>query len=206
MAYDVMLDLETFGNGPSAAIIQIGAVEFDPMRRGVFRRKFATDIMLQSCIVKGCTIDASTVDWWKGQGLDKLKQRNAVNLEVALAAFLKWWKNAECGTTGPGVEPVSVWGNGSSFDVSIMEFAFRACGLQQPWFYRNVQDLRTLKRNALFRGMPEPAKREAAHVGVVDAEDQCHDYWDYMRWIALPEEVDRFDRSGQPTRRTEPLT
>jgi DNA polymerase III epsilon subunit-like protein len=27
---DVMLDLETMGNGPRAAIVAIGAVEFDP--------------------------------------------------------------------------------------------------------------------------------------------------------------------------------
>jgi DNA polymerase III epsilon subunit-like protein len=27
---DVMLDLETMGNGPDAAIVAIGAIEFDP--------------------------------------------------------------------------------------------------------------------------------------------------------------------------------
>lgn len=205
MAYDVMLDLETFGTGPTASIIQIGAVEFDPMRRGVFRRRFAADIMLQSCLVQGCTIDLETIKWWRDQGLARLKQRNAVNLGAALQSFLKWWKNAECGTTGPGVEPVNVWGNGSVFDVSIMEYSFYVCGLKAPWGYRNVQDLRTLKRNALFRGMPETPKREPMHIGVIDAEDQCHDYWDYMKWVAPPGNAGWFD-GARPQRRTEALT
>jgi len=53
---DVMLDLETMGNGSSAAIIAIGAVEFD-MVEGTLGNEFYSVVDLDSS-VQAWMIDA----------------------------------------------------------------------------------------------------------------------------------------------------
>ena len=64
---NVMLDLETMGLGPNAAIIAIGAVMFDPetMQLG---SEFYRIINLESAVAAGGIMDAGTVMWWLEQG------------------------------------------------------------------------------------------------------------------------------------------
>lgn len=64
---DVMLDLETMGNGPDAAIVAIGAVEFDPDAQTVGER---LDLLvdLASAVSGGGVMDPATVLWWLRQG------------------------------------------------------------------------------------------------------------------------------------------
>ena len=57
---DIMLDLEVMGNGSSAAICAIGAVEFD-LESGELGREFYTIVNLESSVKAGGVIDASTV-------------------------------------------------------------------------------------------------------------------------------------------------
>ena len=54
---DVMLDLETMGNGPHAAIIAIGAVKFDTQAQEI-GEKFYTVIDLESAVAHGGVMDA----------------------------------------------------------------------------------------------------------------------------------------------------
>ena len=61
-----MLDLETMGNGPNAAITAIGAVKFDP-DKGEIVETFYFKVNLESSVKQGGVIDASTVIWWLGQ-------------------------------------------------------------------------------------------------------------------------------------------
>ena len=60
-----MLDLETMGKGPSAAIVTIGAVFFDPMT-GELGAEFEAHIDLRDSARFG-EIDPDTVLWWLGQ-------------------------------------------------------------------------------------------------------------------------------------------
>jgi exodeoxyribonuclease VIII len=60
---NVMVDLETMGNGPAAAIVAIGAVEFDP-DTGQLGREFYREVDLEDSAFRGGVIDASTVLWW----------------------------------------------------------------------------------------------------------------------------------------------
>jgi len=63
---NIMLDLETMGNGNNAAIIAIGAVKFD---QDITDRFYKT-IDLDSSVDVGLEIDPSTVLWWMKQGDD----------------------------------------------------------------------------------------------------------------------------------------
>jgi hypothetical protein len=184
MALDVMLDLETFGLGPTAAIVQIGAVEFDPycgLGRSVLGRRFQADVMLQSSLALGMTIDAATTKWWSDRG--GLQQVSAQSLPTALQAFVSWWKegNNAQQPTEPGP---SIWSNGASFDVPIMQFALKQCGLAEPWHYRNIRDQRTAKAYATLLGqLPGGKEKEPSHDALDDATQQAFAVQRYSTYI-----------------------
>lgn len=61
----VMVDIETLGVEPGAAIVSIGAVRFGP---GGLGETFERSIDLKSCEFRGLQIDAETLEWWLNQG------------------------------------------------------------------------------------------------------------------------------------------
>jgi len=96
---DVMLDLETMGNGPRAAIVAIGAVEFDP-ETGTVGERFYQAVDLATAVSMGGEMDASTVLWWMQQG-DEARAafaKGGAHLSKALHEFIesdRTWEN--CG-------------------------------------------------------------------------------------------------------------
>lgn len=132
-----MLDLETLGHCSNAAILSIGAVEFD-LKTGETGREFYQRIDLQSCIDKGLIINGSTFYWWITQN-EKARQevaKGGENLIDVLLSFKQF-------TLALG--DFQIWGNGVRFDVGILEDAYVACGIQEmPWNFRNERDVRTL--------------------------------------------------------------
>lgn len=133
---NVMLDLETMGTDPNAAIVAIGAVKFDT--DGI-KDKFYRTVDLETSVKYGGAIDAETVMWWLNQGVDA---RNAIiNQSVpvmeALTDFSNWLKSI-------GGE-VKVWGNGAAFDNVILSRAYTRAGLKTPWSHKNDRCYRTIK-------------------------------------------------------------
>lgn len=128
----VMVDIETLGLEPGAAILSIGAVRFDVDGLG---DEFYREISLSSCQGAGLEIDAETLDWW-------LSQDDAVtgiltggdSLDDVLESFCGWFpKGAE------------IWANSPSFDCEHLEVAFDAVGMTEPWEFRDERDVRTLR-------------------------------------------------------------
>lgn len=136
---NVMLDLETMGNGPDAAIVAIGAVEFDPANR-VLGRTFYCNIDLESAVENGGVMDASTVQWWLRQ--DEAARRGLFDgtrtIHDALTEFSAWMACIDS-------EDVQVWGNGATFDNVILTQAYKRAGLWRPWSYKGDRCYRTLK-------------------------------------------------------------
>jgi hypothetical protein len=134
----VMLDLETMGKRSNSAIISIGAVEFN-INTGEIGNEFYTRVDLQSCLDVGLKINASTVYWWLTQN-EKARQEVAKggnNIATALLAFENWYSKLN--------DDIQLWGNGSRFDIGMLEDAYIACGYHKmPWNFRNERDLRTL--------------------------------------------------------------
>lgn len=136
---NVMVDLETMGNGPSAAIVAIGAVEFDP-DSGELGREFYREIGLENSAAKGGVIDASTVLWWMQQSdlaRAAVYDGQGIDLMPVLFQFADWLR--ECGPD------VKVWGNGSPFDNVILRSAYGAIHMPPPWKHWNDRCYRTLK-------------------------------------------------------------
>lgn len=139
---NVMLDLETMGNGPRAAIVGIGAVLFDPLT-GKTGAEFECYIDLNDSAQYG-EMDASTVLWWMQQGQtarDKLSGKDAkLTLRQALANFSGYLIDE---VIAKGPQPV-VWGNGATFDNVIITSAYQALGAERPWPFWNDRDVRTI--------------------------------------------------------------
>jgi len=132
---NAMIDTETLGTKPGAAILSIGAVMFDQYGLG---GTFYAPVLLESCISVGLTIDPATVTWWMRQS-DEARaaafRDDAAPLWKVLGDFYDWF-NAN--------RAKHPWCHGATFDAPILEAAFKACGLAAPWAYWNVRDTRTL--------------------------------------------------------------
>ncbi len=159
-----MLDLETFGTAPGSVIPSIGAVEFD---REKVLREFYLRICPQSCVAVGMTMDPSTIVWWLGQSEEarmELCKAPTHDIPNALIDFSDW---AQC----TGTEVIEVWGNGASFDNSLMAAAYRLCGLELPWKFYNDRCYRTVK--ALHPDLPLQKRSGTYHHALDDARTQA---------------------------------
>lgn len=137
---NVMLDLETLGTAPGCPIVSIGAVAFCP-NEGLGDR-FYVEINPNSCRQAGLVPTTETIKWWTDQpgGVDFLKRVDSRGelLSVALTEFTHWLEKF-------GHAEVKVWGNGSDFDNAIIQYAYKAIGLEAPWKFWNNRCFRTLK-------------------------------------------------------------
>lgn len=162
MGYHVMLDLETLGTSPSAAIVQIGAVLFEPKSGGrVLNNKiFNRFVMVQE---GAGHIDHSTLTFWLQEKaaphLGKNLAENAFPLDQVLAEFIEWpyWALtgndprephvAYQGNTHPynwWQQITGVWAKPSNFDIAILQSAFRLFGKAPPWNHRATRCMRTV--------------------------------------------------------------
>lgn len=162
---NVMLDLETMGNGANAAIIAIGAVAFGD---GKIYSRFYRQVSLESSVSSGLVCDPSTIMWWMQQS-DEARAAFKGNdiadhLCVALQAFSQWFQE---------VGGVEVWGNGATFDNVILSNAYRAIGVNQPWKFWDDRCYRTIKamspsikaeRIGTYHNAVNDAETQAAHL------------------------------------------
>lgn len=157
-----MVDLETMGNGPNAAIIAIGAVAFDS-EKGVHDGKFYRIVDLASAVQNGGEITPSTVLWWMGQSEAARNEfkRKGETIKSALLDFSAWCSNNS-------IE--EVWGNGATFDNVILRSAYDRAGIAAPWKYNKDRCYRTVK--ALYPEVSIP-NVGVAHNAVNDAEYQA---------------------------------
>ncbi|HDZ1287254.1 TPA: 3'-5' exoribonuclease [Klebsiella pneumoniae] len=138
----VMVDMETMGKKPNAPIVSIGAVLFDPAT-GILGETFYKVVSLESAVSWGAEIDPSTVIWWLKQSSEArsaIVNDDAIKLDDALLMFTDF---VEENVTG-GRKKAQVWGNGATFDNTILRSSFDLACLDCPWDYWNDRDVRTM--------------------------------------------------------------
>ena len=157
MLTDVMIDLETLDVLPTATILTIGAVKFDPFGDDVKNPecvKFYTRVDIDSCDRLGATVSSATLEWWAGQ--DQAAQDEAfdptdrVDVVQALEQLYKFCWGAK-----------RVWSHGAGFDVIILENYFRKIGKAIPWQFWEVRDTRTLFDIGINPNRPPVLKHHA---------------------------------------------
>lgn len=162
---DISIDLETLAkdNVPNSFICSIGAVEFDIETSSV-GRQFYEKINLKYQ-QPGRFIDPDTVRWWLQQDKEEqnaLSTDSGYTLGQSIGNLHAWIREFE--------NPV-VWGNGSIFDIAILENAF---SYKPPWDFRNINDMRTILRAARAKGYKKPKMLPGlSHNALFDAQHQA---------------------------------
>lgn len=133
---NLMVDIETMGQGSNAAVVAIGAVMFDNTGLG---DRFYIQIDLKQAAHFG-EIDPDTVLWWLKQSDDARKALTEGDRRLPLEAIalLEHFINRY----GPGVK---VWGNGSDFDNVILGNLFKKLDIDIPWKFWDNRCYRTVK-------------------------------------------------------------
>jgi exodeoxyribonuclease VIII len=175
---DIMVDLETMDNTPSAAIVSIGAVQCD-LTTGELGDSFYRVVDLEGQLEMGMTVSTETIYWWMGQG-DGARQAlltpGKISLPQMCISFRSWLSDID-----PSGERLRLWGNGASFDNAILRYAYAQVGTElhsdkgagiKFW---NDRDMRTVvgfyprqlqekwRRTTLRRGDHHNALDDAKH-------------------------------------------
>ncbi|MCV1687500.1 3'-5' exoribonuclease [Escherichia coli] len=132
----LMIDLETMGKNPDAAIISIGAIFFDP-QTGDMGPEFSKTIDLETA---GGVIDRDTIKWWLKQSREAQSaiMTDEIPLDDALLQLREFIdENSD-------EFFVQVWGNGANFDNTILRRSYERQEIPCPWRYHNDRDVHTI--------------------------------------------------------------
>lgn len=171
---NVMIDLETLSTHKNASIIEIGAVEFNK-HTGETGKVFNALIKPSEWAKNDRHVDGNTVAWWFKQK-EEARERFFTENENIRCTDLKTALNAlfyfimDCDTVDNG-KNVTVWGNGSSFDIAILESAYEYFDIRTPWEYSAINDVRTIvalnptiKQNMVYEtGVKHNAVNDCMH-------------------------------------------
>jgi 3' exoribonuclease, RNase T-like len=139
---NIMLDLETLATGIDATILTIGAVKFDPFVNYHAGNIALTDLDTYYARIDLDTqvdrvVDDGTVEWWSKQ--NKVAQDEAFNpegrihLDQALADLHKFIWGSKL-----------TWCQGLTFDIPILEHAYRQHKRDTPWRFWETRCSRSL--------------------------------------------------------------
>ena len=157
MLSDVMIDLETLDVLPTATILTIGAVKFDPFGDDLNEQsceKFYVKVDVDSCDKIGCTVSQATLDWWSKQSKEAQNEafdpNGRIDIVDAMNQLYKFCWGAK-----------RVWSHGAGFDVIICEHLFRKMSKAIPWQFWEVRDTRTLFDIGINPNRPPVLKHHA---------------------------------------------
>lgn len=135
---DLMIDIETWDNKASSAIMSISAVQFE-LTSGWMGEIFHAAISLESCMRNGLTVSEGTLHWWFLQS-DEARKRIVDAPKFSLEEALQWFgvfiKRNCC-------EGFRIWAKSPVFDVAILKYAMYKTGTPEPWGRSKTRCVRT---------------------------------------------------------------
>lgn len=155
---DLMIDLEGLGTGPDTTILTIAAQSFDPLGHGYYDRFYYARIELES--QTGRNVEQGTIDWWATQPLaakdEAFGAEGRIPLDQALDELGKLiWQSKR------------IWAQGPTYDMNILEHAYKSYNKALPWQFYAVRDSRTV-----FGLWPEMPKPPTSHHALEDCRRQ----------------------------------
>ena len=175
MAKHFMVDIETLSTAVNAAVLSIGAVEFDPMS-GKIEREFYLELDLSE--QQNRHVDLNTVQWWFKQcqenpaNFDLMTKHNRDKFGVDFAlvrfgAFISG-NDSHYVKREEGYAKIALWACDPDFDVAILADLYKEHNLILPWKYSEPKSVRTVRMLTQIAGMEIP-QQEANH----NALDDC---------------------------------
>lgn len=176
MITDIMLDLETLNTIDSAIVLSIGAFGFNRYNindnTSDFHESVGTKEHRDEQRMFGRTSSKETISWWKKQSKAAqqiFRESTCKDTVEMLGKFADFYKKHN---EIYGVYNVKVWGNGATFDNTILASLYRSYALDVPWnqfddgCYRTVKGLCGVEagiKNVPFEGVKHNALHDARH-------------------------------------------
>lgn len=171
----IMVDIETLSTAVNAAVLSIGAVEFDPMS-GKIEREFYHELDLSEQANRH--IDVNTMQWWIKQCLvntDNIAFLTKANARkehvmfslVRLGSFIVGNDN-NYAERAEGYDKIALWACDPDFDIAILADLYKEHNLSTPWKYSEPKSVRTVRMLTQIACMEIP-HQEADH----NALDEC---------------------------------
>lgn len=164
-----MIDVECLDVTATAAIMSIGAVQFE--LDGQLGDTFYRSVSIDSNLALGRSVAESTIVWWMQQAADaqKVFHEAKIPLQGALLDLANWFP---ANLDRNGSNTTLVWSNGASFDIPMLDHAYKQCSLESPWEHHNTSCVRTYRRLPGAERVPRPAPG-VAHNALDDAVAQA---------------------------------
>lgn len=160
MPIHATIDLETLDTAPTATILTVGGVKFNPYTANDPYDKFYCKISVDDQDVLGRTADDGTIKWWSEQDPyimeEAFDQTGALSVKDFLKKLNKWIVGVDV-----------FWGQGYGFDYGILEDMYRSLKQPIPWNYWQLRDSRTLFK--LLREDPRKRMQTDLHNAYADA-------------------------------------
>lgn len=155
---DLMIDLEGLGTGPDTTILTIAAQAFDPFGEQDFKQQYYARVTLES--QENRSIQQGTIDWWATQPAaardEAFNEEGRIPLDQALDELGKLiWHSKR------------IWAQGPTYDMNILEHAYKSYGKPIPWQFYAVRDSRTV-----FSLWPDLPKPPTSHHALEDCRRQ----------------------------------
>jgi hypothetical protein len=166
-----MIDIEGLGTGPDATILTIAAVEFEPLQRDCLGRQYYVRVDMESQAAR--RIEEDTLAWWATQPAaikeDAFLEQGRVCLRESLEGLTRMvWHSRR------------VWAQGPTYDMNILEHAYKSLNMALPWKYYSVRDSRTL-----FSLAPNLERYPASHNALEDCCCQIALIWDTLEYLKI---------------------
>jgi exodeoxyribonuclease VIII len=168
----LMIDIETLGTTPDAHILTIAAQIFDPLQRDWLGQSYYARIDFES--QENRRIEQGTLEWWatqKESQTEAFAEDNRIPLDQALTELGRLiWQSKR------------IWANGSNFDMTILEDAYKSYNMALPWQYFHVRDARTV-----YSLTPNLNSYPASHHALEDCRRQIDLLWDSLESLKIKE-------------------
>lgn len=168
-----MIDLEGLATGPDTCILTIAAQAFDPFSTGHYPQSYYARVSLESQPDRA--IDQGTIDWWATQPAivrdEAFAEEDRIPLDQALDELGKLiWRSK------------LIWAQGPTYDMNILEHAYKSYRKPLPWKYYMVRDSRTV-----FSLWPEQPIPPTSHHALEDCRRQIGMLQNTLRHLKVTE-------------------
>ena len=140
-----MIDLEGLATGPDTTILTIAAQAFDPFGKGFYEQSYYARVTLES--QENRVIDDNTIAWWATQPEhareEAFGEQDRIPLDEALDGLGRLIWNSKM-----------IWAQGPTYDMNILEHAYKSYNKPIPWQFYVVRDSRTIY--SLWPELPRP--------------------------------------------------
>ena len=153
-----MIDLEGLATGPDTTILTIAAQTFDPFGTGWYDKHYYARVTLES--QENRAIDDGTISWWATQPdharEEAFNEQDRIPLDQALDELAKMIWHSKL-----------IWSQGPTYDMNILEHAYKSYNKPLPWKYFQVRDSRTV-----FSLWPDQPIPSTSHHALEDCRRQ----------------------------------